>query len=358
MRFVDSTVIEVHAGDGGNGCVSFRREKYVPRGGPDGGDGGNGGSVIVVGDRNLTTLQDLRYRRHYNAGRGEHGRGSGWHGANGEDAKINVPCGTMVFEDETGELLADVVEPGQELVVAAGGRGGKGNARFATATRQAPDFATPGKPGGAHRLRLELKLLADVGLVGLPNAGKSTLLSVMSAARPKIADYPFTTLTPNLGIVQLHGYRTCVMADIPGLIEGAHAGKGLGDHFLRHIERTRVLVFLVEPVSDDPEENRKETLATLSLLRNELEQFDRSLADKPWIFATTKADQWPENEVPPAPQVEGAEACISISAATGYGLDQLRNHLNAMLSDAEEPPEEDQVDYSIDLPTETPEDYA
>ena len=359
MRFVDSAVIEVKAGDGGNGVVSFRREKFVPRGGPDGGDGGNGGSVIIKADPQLSTLQDFRYNRHYKAERGQHGRGSNWHGANGADAVIRVPCGTVIYDDDTGELIDDVVEAEQELTIAKGGRGGLGNARFATPTRQAPDFAKPARPGESRRIRCELKLLADVGLVGLPNAGKSTLLSVVSAARPKIADYPFTTLVPNLGIVELFDYHTCVMADIPGLIEGAHLGKGLGDQFLRHIERTRVLLFLVEPVSTDEEENQQEAENTIRLLREELGQFDSSLLDKPWLVAMTKADQWPSDQVPVLPKMEGAHASVSISSVTRYGLDTLRKALKDLLVVPDEEEETtDSVDFSRILPTELPDEYT
>lgn len=331
MIFIDTATIEIAAGDGGNGCASFRREKFVPRGGPDGGDGGDGGDVRILGDKGMGTLQDFRYRRHYRAGRGDHGKGSKWHGKNGDPVTIRVPCGTIVLDDTTGNLLADVVQAGETFVVARGGRGGRGNARFATPTRQAPDFAEPGKPGERCRLRLELKLLADVGIVGLPNAGKSTLLAAMSAARPKIADYPFTTLTPNLGVVTLDEYHTCVMADIPGLIEGAHEGKGLGDQFLRHIQRTRALILLVECTCADPK-------ADLRLLRKELRQYDRSLLDKPWLLLLSKADLFPPNEAPKPPRVSGPSASFAISAVSGTGLDRLRRELLALLDEAPQPP--------------------
>jgi len=325
MEFVDTATIEVWGGDGGPGAVSFRHEKNVPRGGPDGGDGGNGGSVLFVGDPRMNTLQEFRFRRHFRARHGERGLGSRWHGASGEDVTIRVPCGTLVFDAETGALIQDIVAPHEPVIVAKGGRGGKGNAQFATPTRQAPDFAQNGTPGEYRSLRLELKLLADVGLVGLPNAGKSTLLSVMSAARPKIADYPFTTLVPNLGIVSLAEHLTCVMADIPGLIEGAHLGKGLGDQFLKHIERTRVLVFMVESIDPDPD-------ATLKLLRRELREFNPDLLKKPWVYVLSKADL---SDAKPR-KARGAHACFSLSAVTHVGLDRLRHELSVLLTDTTE----------------------
>jgi GTP-binding protein len=345
MVFVDIAQIEVWSGNGGPGAVNFRHEKHVPRGGPDGGDGGNGGDVSIVGDPQLTTLQDFRYRRQYRAKHGERGLGSRWHGSTGDSVTNRVPCGTLIYDDKSGELLADIVEPKQTIVVAKGGLGGRGNAQFATPTRQAPDFAQPGNHGDHRSLRLELKLLADVGLVGVPNAGKSTLLSVMSAARPKIADYPFTTLVPNLGIVDLGEHRSCVMADIPGLIEGAHQGKGLGDQFLRHIERTRVLVFLVESTDADPK-------ATLKLLRSELGQFNKDLLKKPWMYALSKSDL--ADSKPHRPR--GAAASFAFSAVTGAGLDRLRFELIKLLDqqieidDYEDPRKR----FSQNLPTEPP----
>src|SRR5688572_11777678 len=243
--FIDRVVVHVKAGTGGSGATSFRREKFVPMGGPDGGDGGRGGDVIVRGDRNLATLLDYTYRDRWQAERGEHGMGSNKTGRSGADVILPVPPGTIIRDKETGELLADILDDGQVQVIAKGGRGGKGNTFFATATHQSPREWQPGEEGQVRILELELKLIADVGLVGEPNAGKSTLLSVISAARPKIADYPFTTLAPNLGVVQLSDSRTFVVADIPGIIEGAHEGKGLGLQFLRHVERTRLLAFLI-----------------------------------------------------------------------------------------------------------------
>jgi len=283
--FLDEVHIFVKAGDGGRGCVSFRREKYVPRGGPNGGDGGNGGEVVVRASAHWATLAHLYNRHHVKAGRAEHGRGSNQSGASGDDALIEVPCGTVIREFDTGEVLADLIADGEQAVVARGGRGGRGNQHFATPTRQAPRFAEPGTPGEERHISLELKLLADVGLVGLPNAGKSTLLSRISAARPKIADYPFTTLEPHLGVVSRDGgARSLVFADIPGLIEGAHAGAGLGHRFLRHIERCRVLVHLVDLASDVPVRRQVE------VLRQELVLHDPTLADRTAILVGTKLD--------------------------------------------------------------------
>ena len=246
VRFIDEAKIYVRSGRGGRGCVSFRREKFVPRGGPDGGDGGNGGDVILVAQRNVSSLLDHRYRQHYIAQNGEHGKGKNQHGKNAPPLIVPVPVGTVVKDFYTGEILGDMVEEGQTLVVARGGRGGRGNARFATSTNQAPRYAEPGEEGEERTLLLELKLLADVGIVGFPNAGKSTLISRISAARPKIADYPFTTIVPNLGVVRYNEGKTFVVADIPGLIKGAHEGAGLGIRFLKHIERTRLLIHLLD----------------------------------------------------------------------------------------------------------------
>jgi GTP-binding protein len=286
MRFIDYAIIRVKAGDGGRGCVSFRREKYVPRGGPDGGDGGKGGDVIFVADSELNTLLDFRYRKDYFAESGRHGMGKKMHGRDGRNLVVPVPPGTLIKDADTEELIADLDREGGEVVVVKGGRGGLGNWHFRTATRQVPRFAQPGEEGEERSLVLELKLLADVGLIGLPNAGKSTLISVVSSARPKIADYPFTTLVPNLGVVKIEKYRSFVVADIPGLIEGAHRGTGLGFQFLRHVERTSILLHLVdisEGAGSDPVEDLKK-------INKELELYSDMLAEKPQAVVGTKLD--------------------------------------------------------------------
>src|SRR5215469_8363187 len=284
--FIDEVRILVKAGDGGNGCLAFRREKYVPRGGPSGGDGGRGGDVILVATEHQNTLLQFRYNPEHKAERGRHGEGSNRTGAEGRSIEVAVPVGTVVYDDATGERLYDFTHEGERFRVARGGRGGRGNARFATATHQAPTEHEPGRPGEEKRLRLELKLLADVGLVGFPNAGKSTLISRISAARPKIADYPFTTLEPNLGVAQVEGYRTFVVADVPGLIEGAHTGAGLGIQFLRHIERTRLLAHLV----DVSEASGRDPVHDFEVVLEELASFSEDLAAKPMIVVATKMD--------------------------------------------------------------------
>jgi len=281
--FIDQASITVKAGDGGNGCVSFRREKYVPKGGPDGGSGGSGGDVTIRADAHLTTLMDFRYRRSYRAGDAEHGKGSRKTGHGGPDIILRVPAGTILKDAATGGTIADLTADGQEVLVARGGKGGRGNSEFATSTNQAPRRAEKGAPGEERTIELELKLLADVGLVGFPNAGKSTLISRISAARPRIADYPFTTLIPNLGIVRYGEFKSFAVADMPGLIEGAHEGKGLGTQFLRHIERTRVLVILVESTSPDPRKDYR-------TLIHEIGSFNAALLKKPRIVAVTKMD--------------------------------------------------------------------
>ena len=286
MKFVDYAEIYVQAGRGGRGCVSFRREKYVPRGGPDGGDGGRGGHVIFRASRDLHTLLDFRYRREYRAIKGQHGMGQRMHGRDGDDLFIPVPLGTVIKDKATGAVVADLVEDAQEFVSARGGRGGQGNQHFATATRQVPRFAQPGEEGEEKYLVLELKLLADVGLVGLPNAGKSTLISVISSARPKIADYPFTTLVPNLGVVKYGDYRSFVVADIPGLVGGAHKGAGLGFQFLRHIERTRIFLHLVD-VSDMSE---ADPIEQYQKIRQELNLYSDKLISKRHAVVASKLD--------------------------------------------------------------------
>jgi GTP-binding protein len=313
--FIDRVVVNVEAGTGGSGATSFRREKFVPMGGPDGGDGGRGGNVVVRGDSNLATLLDYTYRDSWKAERGEHGMGSNKTGRSGEDVVLPVPPGTVVRDADSQELLGEVLESGAEIVVARGGRGGKGNTFFATATHQAPREWQPGEEGEVRRLELELKLIADVGLVGQPNAGKSTLLSVISAARPKIADYPFTTLAPNLGVVQLSDSRTFVVADIPGIIEGAHEGKGLGLQFLRHIERTRVLAFLI-PI------DAMDWQAEYDQLRDEVRASSAELAAKPHCVVFSKLDLLGEDYVPPI-ETERAFGVFAISAAARTGLDTL-----------------------------------
>ncbi len=313
--FIDRVVVRVEAGTGGSGCTSFRREHRVPMGGPDGGDGGRGGDIIIRGDYNLTTLLDYTYRDRWTAERGEHGMGSNKTGHSGSDVVLPVPPGTIVRDLDTGELVAEVLEHGQEVVVAKGGRGGKGNTFFATATHQSPREWQPGEEGQVRQLELELKLIADVGLVGEPNAGKSTLLSVISKARPKIADYPFTTLSPNLGVVQLSDNRTFVVADIPGIIEGAHEGKGLGLQFLRHIERTRLLAFVI-PI------DALDWQAEYDGLRAEVSAYSKELAAKPHCVVFTKMDLLGDEDPPPldAPDAFGIYA---ISAAGRTGLEPL-----------------------------------
>ena len=284
MTFIDQATIRVKAGDGGRGCVAFRREKFVPKGGPSGGDGGAGGSITITASRRLNTLYHLQFQREWKAGRGEHGMGSNCSGQHGADVVIELPIGSVVRDRDTSELIADLLEDGQRVVVAKGGRGGQGNQHFATATRQAPRFAQPGEEGEERQLFIELKLIADVGVIGLPNAGKSTLISVISAAKPKIADYPFTTLVPNLGVVKADDDETFVVADIPGLIEGAHEGHGLGDQFLRHVERCTVLVHLVDLSTDDHPDTDAEVVA------HELELHSATLASKPRIIIGSKLD--------------------------------------------------------------------
>jgi GTP-binding protein len=304
MKFIDEAEIEVRAGDGGNGCISFRREKYIPMGGPDGGDGGDGGSVLLEADVGINTLIDFRHRRKFVAERGENGRGSNCRGKSGEDLVIQVPVGTLVHEAETGELLGDLVQAGQRLLVARGGFHGLGNTRFKSSTNRAPRQSKPGTPGETRRLRLELKLLADVGLLGMPNAGKSTLISVVSSARPKVADYPFTTLHPNLGVVEFPSHRSFVMADVPGLIKGAAQGAGLGVQFLRHLSRTRLLLHLVDmgPLGNPVEDVRT--------ILGELRAFSRELAGRErWLVL---------NKVDLVPQEGRAAACRAVVEALDW----------------------------------------
>jgi GTPase len=323
--FIDEVIITVKAGDGGNGCLAFRREKFVPRGGPSGGDGGNGGDVILVASQHHNTLLHFRFNPEHKAERGRHGEGSNRKGREGASIDVATPVGTVVYDWKTGEVLHDFTEPGDRFVIARGGRGGRGNARFATSTHQAPTEHEDGKPGEERKLRLELKLLADVGLVGFPNAGKSTLISRISAARPKIADYPFTTLEPHLGVVTTddNNHRTFVVADIPGLIEGAHTGHGLGIQFLRHVERTRLLAHLV----DVSETTGRDPVHDFEIVMSELASFSEDLARKPMIVVATKLDaaQVPERVASlEALARERGLPFFKISSATGEGLGALK----------------------------------
>jgi GTPase len=320
--FIDEVKILVKAGNGGNGCMAFRREKFVPRGGPSGGDGGRGGDVVFVASPHHNTLLHFRYNPEHKAERGRHGEGSNRTGRDGHSIEVPVPVGTMVYNAETGELIHDFTQTGEHFVVAKGGRGGRGNQHFATAVHQAPTEHEDGKPGDELNLRLELKLLADVGLVGFPNAGKSTLISRISAAKPKIADYPFTTLEPNLGVVDFNG-RTFVVADIPGLIEGAHEGHGLGIQFLRHVERTRLLVHLV----DVSEFTGRDPLSDFDIIMHELANFSDELIKKPMLVVASKIDVAQDPERVEAIEKRAAEAglpFLKISSVTGEGIEQLK----------------------------------
>jgi len=334
--FIDEATIWVKAGDGGNGCVAFRREKYVPRGGPSGGDGGRGGDVTLVSSDHYNTLLHLRYNPEHRAGRGRHGEGSNRTGRDGASVEVPVPVGVVVYDAETGELLHDFTKAGDRFVAARGGRGGKGNARFATSTHQAPREHEPGRPGEERRLRLELKLLADAGLVGFPNAGKSTLISRISAARPKIADYPFTTLEPHLGVVSLKDQRTYVVADIPGLIEGAHLGHGLGTRFLRHIERTRLLLHLV----DVSEGSGRDPVEDFHVVMSELASFSAELAAKPMFVVATKLDAAQDPKRLEALRRLSARRKLpfyAISSVTGEGIENLKRAAGkAVLKPAED----------------------
>jgi GTP-binding protein len=320
--FLDRAVIDIYAGTGGNGCLGFRREKYIPRGGPDGGDGGRGGDVYFVVDPRYATLRDFRYKPAFRAERGANGQGQNKTGHSGADLLIPVPRGTVLHDAESNAILADLTKIGQQYLVARGGIGGRGNARFATSTNRAPRRFEEGNPGEELRVRLELKLIADVGLVGFPNAGKSTLLARVTDAQPKIGDYPFTTLSPNLGVVNLSDSRSFVIADIPGILEGAHEGKGLGLEFLRHVERTRVLLFLIEGTSEDPTDD-------LSKLREELRQHGHGLVDRPYLVVLTKADLAPDAPVPTA--LAGRDDVRVISAVSGRGVDALLEELHALV---------------------------
>ncbi len=312
MKFIDEATIFVTSGAGGNGCISFRREKYVPRGGPDGGNGGDGGSVFLIGNKKLATLYDLKLRPHYRAGRGQHGKGKNMHGRTGDDICIHVPLGVAVFDD--GKLIGEIVEAGQKLVVARGGGGGRGNAHFVTSTNRAPRKAEEGHPGDKKVLKIVLKIISDIGIVGLPNAGKSTLLKAMTNARPKIDNYPFTTLSPNLGVLR-DNKKNIVIADMPGIIEGAHQGKGIGLQFLRHIERTHLLILVVDASGTNPIDQYQSLL-------NEFKQYDPRLLQKPRIVVFNKIDLLDR-----IPAVRLKENIFFVSALKGTGVDRLTDHL-------------------------------
>jgi GTPase len=334
MQFIDEAIIHVKAGDGGNGAAAFRREDGVPRGGPSGGDGGNGGSIVVVADPRLSSLLDYRYRRHYNAPRGEDGRNKDQYGAGGEDLTLRVPVGTVIYDEAEGAALADLAEPGASYVVARGGTGGRGNIHFKSPWNQAPTKAEPGTPGEQRTIRLELKLLADVGLLGFPNVGKSTFISRVSRARPKIADYPFTTLVPNLGVVQLSDERHFVIADIPGLIEGASEGAGLGHQFLRHVERCRVLLHIVEGTfTTGPD---RSPLADYRVINAELSRYAPGLASKPQVVVLNKTDATEDDLVAETKRAfaEAGVDLLTMSAATGEGTDVVLERLWAHLHPA------------------------
>jgi GTP-binding protein len=322
MAFIDEAKFFVKGGDGGNGCVSFRREKFVPKGGPDGGDGGAGGNVIIEAAKQLSSLIDFRYRSHFLAEKGAHGMGKNKHGRNGADFVILVPLGSQIIDSETDEVIADLVTDGQNIVVAEGGKGGHGNTHFASSTNRTPRFAGRGKPGEERWLRIELKILADVGLIGLPNAGKSTLLSKLSAARPKIASYPFTTLEPHLGVMQLEHHPPHIIADIPGLIEGAHAGAGLGHKFLKHIERTKVLLHVI-----DASKSIEEIIADQKTIEEEVGKFNETLLKRRKVFVLNKIDLLDNGEQLKKRKSLFAEKGISvlaISALTGSGIEALK----------------------------------
>ena len=329
--FIDYAVIEVHAGNGGSGAVTFRREKYVPKGGPSGGDGGNGGNVILKANVNLHTLLDFRYKKKYKASNGDNGGSSLKDGKNGEDVIIQVPVGTIVKDEESEEILFDLNSDTKEFILAKGGKGGKGNSKFATSTNQTPRFAEDGKPGENKKIILELKLIADVGLVGFPNAGKSTLISKISSARPKIADYPFTTLEPNLGIVKYKDFQSFTVADIPGIIEGASQGKGLGHKFLRHIERTRIILFLIEAISENPKDD-------FSVLMNELKNYSLQLIQKKIIVSFSKADLIDSQKAKKLAQMKFKgikEKPFIFSSVTGEGISELLDDLWQLLEKRE-----------------------
>jgi GTP-binding protein len=342
--FIDRAKIRVKAGDGGNGVTAFRREKFVPRGGPSGGDGGNGGSVWLEATEGLNTLLHLRYNPEHKGERGKHGEGSNRHGKDGEDITVQVPVGTQVFDAESGDLVCDFTEAGQRFLAAKGGKGGWGNQHFATPTRRAPKFHYTGRPGEEKELQLELKLIADVGLVGFPNAGKSTLISVISAAKPKIADYPFTTLEPNLGVVDLGDFKTFVVADIPGLIEGASEGAGLGDRFLRHVERTKLILHLVDVSSI----SGRDPVEDYEILNRELANYNADLAERPQIVVATKLDALDEPERLESLRERAAQDgkdFLEISAVTNLGTKELVSAVAKRLDEIKQT--EREIDLSV-----------
>jgi len=332
MAFVDQAKFYVKAGDGGNGCVSFRREKYVPRGGPDGGDGGRGGNIIIECSTRLQSLMDFRYRSHFKAERGVHGKGKDMHGRKGKDCFMSVPVGSIIKSDETGEVLADLREEGEQYVAARGGKGGAGNPHFASGTNRTPRIATKGAEGEEKWLRIELKLIADIGLVGLPNAGKSTLLSQLSAANPKVASYPFTTLEPQLGVLHLKHMESCIIADIPGLIKGAHEGVGLGFTFLRHIERTRILLHILDASSEQAMED-------FIVVENELKAYKEELLDRTTLVVLNKADiAEPEELESLKIDLEQKGLQVStISGLTGQGIEELKETIGDILDELNNP---------------------
>jgi GTP-binding protein len=338
MKFVDEVLIKVDAGSGGPGCLSFRREKFVPFGGPDGGDGGDGGNVLLEANANLNTLVDFRYQRHYKAQNGQHGMGANCSGKKGEDLIIQVPLGTMVFDVDTGELLGDINHAGERLLIAQGGFHGLGNARYKSSVNRVPRQTSPGTPGESRHLRLELRMLADVGLLGLPNAGKSTLIRAVSSAKPKVADYPFTTLYPGLGVVSVSSHKSFVMADIPGLIEGAASGAGLGHRFLKHLSRTCVLLHMVDVAPLD----KSSPVESVKAILNELEEYDPELLDKPRWLVLNKIDMLPDEQVRQKTVraiVDGLQwqgKIFSISAMTGEGTERLCYSLMQLIDEMKE----------------------
>lgn len=333
MKFIDEAMITVQSGNGGKGCVSFRREKFIQRGGPDGGDGGKGGDIILITTSRKRTLYHFKFQKHFKAENGAHGQGKQKTGKNGRNLTIELPPGTLVIDADTGHLIKDLVDTGETFVILKGGRGGQGNTKFKTSTHRTPRFAQPGEPGETRKLKLELKLLADVGIIGLPNAGKSTLIAAISSARPKIANYPFTTLTPSLGVVQTNWAEPFVVADIPGLIKGAHQGTGLGIKFLRHIERTRILIHLIDVSSIDPDD----PLQQYRTINQELGMYDEKLVQKPQIVVLNKLD---------LPGIRKAaeifqsalkdKKVLLISALTGQGLEQLKSQIVRLLDSNDE----------------------